>query len=227
MTDVPVGGACFFDAALSSALVLLLLSFHPPFDIPLLIRPCISPVYLVSHQHTFHLRLQALSCICVSAFFFTSAARPVAWRARSPSAFDTRLKRARYDGHGPRRGERTFIPLERTRLIRRPTNPQSIALVLINSLLTARRDACRGGSLTLTPTPTTARRRLGRPCPCPCPCRCTSSSAIHTRTRTRICICIPNHHLRRTNKTGTKHTHPHTHTHTTASTRLSTAGRGA
>lgn len=157
MTDVPVGGACFFDAALSSALLLLLLSFHPQFDILLLIRPCILPVYLVSHQHTFHLRLQALSCICVSVFFFTSAARPVAWRARSPSAFDTRLKRARDNGHGPRRGERTFIPLERTRLIRRPTNPQSIALVLINSLLTARRDACRGGSLTLTLTPTTAR----------------------------------------------------------------------
>lgn len=138
MTDVPVGGACFFDAALSSAL-LLLLSFHPPFDILLLIRPCISPVYLVSHQHTFHLRLQALSCICVSAFFFTSAARPVAWRGRSPSVFDTRLKRARYDGQDRARNTRahpTDSTLVRSRFYlhlkehtvhraRHPTQPRS------------------------------------------------------------------------------------------------------
>lgn len=106
MTDVPVGGACFFDAALSSALLLLLLSFHPPFDILLLIRPCISPVYLVSHQHTFHLRLQALSCICVSVFFLLPL--PVPWRGvpdhRAHSTHDLSVLETTDTDHGEGRG---------------------------------------------------------------------------------------------------------------------------
>lgn len=93
MTDVPVGGASFFDAALSSALLLLLLllSFHPPFDILLLIRPCISPVYLVSHQHTFYLRLLYL---CVCFFYFR---RP--WRGVADHRVHTTHDLSVLDGH--------------------------------------------------------------------------------------------------------------------------------
>lgn len=110
MTDVPVGGACFFDAALSSALLrlLLLLSFHPPFDILLLIRPCISPVYLVPHHQHILLSIVlylGLLSVCLSLFLLPP---PVPWRGvpdhRAHSTHDLSVLESTDTDHGEGRG---------------------------------------------------------------------------------------------------------------------------